>query len=220
MGYVQDVSCVILAGGESKRMGTDKARVLLSGKTLLERVLEIVRPLFDDVMISGRGTEPHVEDVRFITDRLPGRGPAVGLCSAMKEARYPHIFAIACDMPFVTSALIGHITSYRKEFDVVVPAHHGRLEPLCAMYSTACAKLLAQRVKQGERGLISFIEKAPGLKVQRIRKLELTHVGRAAHFFMDIDSAVALAEAEKLIGQWDQILSSYTDQSQRRTDAL
>jgi molybdopterin-guanine dinucleotide biosynthesis protein A len=220
MASIQDVSCVILAGGESKRMGADKAQVLLSGKTLLERVLEIVRPLFDDIMISGRGTKPYMEDVRFIKDRLPGRGPAVGLCSAMQEARYPHIFVIACDMPFVTSALIGHITSYRKAFDVVAPVHHGRLEPLCAMYSTACAKPLVQRVNRGERGLISFIETAPGLKVQRIRQQELMHAGRAAHLFMDIDSAVALAEAEKIIGKWDDIPSSCTDQSQGRTDVL
>jgi len=200
-------------------MGRDKAQVKLGGRTLLERVLATVTPLFDDVMVSGRQEKVCPETVRFVRDRLAGRGPAIGLCAAMEEAWYPYLFAIACDMPFVSARLIEHLALFRHGYDVVVPVHDGRPEPLCAMYSTARIKQLAQRVERGERGLISFIEKTSGLRVRRIDEQELNCTGRAVHAFLDIDSAEALAEAEKMIGKWNQGSASCTDQSQHQTDA-
>lgn len=92
---INGVSCVVLAGGESRRMGTDKAHVKLAGSSLLERVLKVVTPLFDDVMVSRHDrdgesdcvgdSEDNGETVRVIEDQLDGRGPVVGLCSALQQ---------------------------------------------------------------------------------------------------------------------------------------
>ncbi|MDQ6958543.1 MAG: molybdenum cofactor guanylyltransferase [Mariprofundaceae bacterium] len=199
MSSIQGVSCVILTGGESKRMGMDKAQILLSGKTLLERVLEIVQPLFDDVMISGRGTEPYIEGTRFIKDSLPGRGPSVGLCAVIEEARHPFIFAIACDMPFVKPELIEYIASYRKGFDIVVPLYGGKPEPLCAVYGTASLRHLAKCVEAGKRGLVSFIEQTPGLDVWKINEREIRKIDVGLQSFADIDSPEALLKAERMM---------------------
>jgi len=203
MSSVQGVSCVILTGGESKRMGTDKAQVLLSGKTLLERVLEIVRPFFDDIMVSGRGTGLHVKGTRFIKDTLPGRGPAVGLCAAGDAARHSFVFAIACDMPFVTPGLIEYITSCRKGFDVVVPLHGDKPEPLCAVYETGSLRHLAKNVAAGKRGLVSFIEHTPELNVRKIDEREIREIDPGLRSFADIDFPEALLEAEKMIENAD-----------------
>ncbi|MDQ6960823.1 MAG: molybdenum cofactor guanylyltransferase [Mariprofundaceae bacterium] len=199
MSPIQGVSCVILAGGESKRMGADKAHVQLAGRTLIERVLATVMPLFDDVMISGRDNTSEINGTRFVKDRHAGRGPAIGLCTAMQEARHPHLFAIACDMPFVTPGLIEHLASSPDEYDVVVPMRGGRLEPLCALYRTACVRELEQCIKKGERGLSSFIENTPELKVRRISEQELRKIDPALRSFLDIDSADALAQAERML---------------------
>jgi len=196
---IQGVSCVILTGGESKRMGMDKAQILLSGKTLLERVLEIVQPLFDDIMISSRGSEPYMEGARFIKDSLPGRGPAVGLCAAIEEARHPFIFAIACDMPFVKSELIEYIASYRKGFDIVVPLHGDKPEPLCAVYGIGSLRRLAKCVEAGKRGLVSFIEQTPGLDVWKITERETRKIDADLQSFVDIDFPEALLKAERMI---------------------
>jgi len=199
MSSIQSVSCVILAGGESKRMGADKARVQLAGRTLIERVLATVNPLSDDVMISGRDNTVKIDGTRSIKDRHAGRGPAIGLCAAMQEARYSYLFAIACDMPFVTSELVEFLALSPDGYDVVVPMRGGRPEPLCALYSTACLNALAERVENGKRGLVSFIENTPELKVRRISEQELRKIDPALRSFVDIDSAEALAEAEKMM---------------------
>jgi len=199
MSSIQGVSCVILAGGESKRMGTDKAHVQLAGRTLIERVLATVTPLFDDVMISARDNAVEIDGTRFVQDRYAGRGPVIGLCAAMQEARHSYLFAIACDMPFVTSELIEFLASSPDGYDMVVPVRGGRPEPLCALYSTACLKALAGRVENGKRGLVSFIENTSELKARYISEQELRKIDPALRSFVDIDSTDALAEAEKMM---------------------
>ena len=199
MSSIQGVSCVVLTGGESKRMGADKAYVQLAGRTLIERVLTTVTPLFDDVMISGRDKTVKINGTRFVKDRHTGRGPAIGLCAAMQEARHPYLFVIACDMPFVLPRLIKFLASNPDGYDVVMPMCGGRPEPLCALYSKACLKALAGRVENGERGLVSFIENTPGLKVRRISEQELWKIDPDLRSFVDIDSSDALAEAERMM---------------------
>ncbi|MES0371195.1 MAG: molybdenum cofactor guanylyltransferase, partial [Mariprofundaceae bacterium] len=134
---INGVSCVVLAGGESRRMGTDKAHVKLAGSSLLERVLKVVTPLFDDVMVSRHDHDGDCvgdgEGVRVIEDQLDGRGPVVGLCSALQQARHDYVFVTACDMPFIAPGLISYLTSLRSGFDIVVPVRDGRPEPLCAV---------------------------------------------------------------------------------------
>jgi molybdopterin-guanine dinucleotide biosynthesis protein A len=221
---ISGVSCVVLAGGESRRMGRDKAQVKLAGSSLLERVLKVVYPLFDDVMLSRRDkkgddkkgnsllsserkseTVPFLSklssflSVRIIEDQLPGRGPAIGLCAALGQAKHPYVFAIACDMPFISSRLVESLVSDHLDYDVVVPVHENRLEPLCAVYSTACLEPLSERVRQGKRGLVSFIEKSSGLKVRRVKEQELGKIDPALRSFVDIDSLPALAEAETML---------------------
>jgi len=196
---IRDVSCVILIGGESKRMGADKAHVQLAGRTLIERVLATVMPLFDDVMISGRDNTVEIEGTRFIKDRHAGRGPVIGLCAAMQEARHPYLFAIACDMPFVTTGLIEFLALSPDGYDVATPMRGGRPEPLCARYSATCLRGLEQRIREGKRGLVSFIENTHGLKVWRISEQELRKIDPDMRSFVDIDSADALAEAERVL---------------------
>lgn len=209
---ISGVSCVVLAGGESRRMGRDKAQVKLAGSSLLERVLKVVTPLFDDVMLSCHNSDKeqvdmkgdlllssHKKGVRVIEDQLPGRGPAIGLCTALGQARHAHVFVIACDMPFILSNLIEHLVSYRSDYDMVVPIREGRPEPLCAVYSKACLESLNERVRQDRRGLVSWIENAPGLKIRRIEEQELDRIDPALHSFIDIDSEHALKEAETIL---------------------
>ncbi len=183
-------------------MGRDKAHVKLGDSSLLERVLKVVCPLFDDVMLSYHNSNKEQADrkeVRVIEDQLPGRGPAIGLCAALAEARHAYVFVIACDMPFISSSLIEALASYHSDHDIVVPMREGRPEPLCAVYSTACLETLTERVRQGRRGLVAFIENSPELKIRHVEAQELGQSDSALRSFVDIDSEHALAEAESLL---------------------
>lgn len=196
---IQGVSCAVLAGGESRRMGKDKAGVELAGKPLIERVLATVAPLFDDVLISGREEKKAYPGTHFVADMLPGRGPAVGLHAAMTAARHAYVFAMACDMPFISPELIAMLAGKRHGVDIVVPRACGRLQPLCAVYSVACAPLLREQVEQGRRGLVEFIEHVPGLKVLRIAEEKLRKCDPGLKSFIDIDTTEALVNAEQAL---------------------
>jgi molybdopterin-guanine dinucleotide biosynthesis protein A len=195
---ISDVSCVVLAGGESRRMGRDKAQVQLAGSSLLERVLHVVRPLFDDVMISRRSQDGELNGVHIIEDQLDGRGPIIGLCSALQQARHSFVFVTACDMPFISAGLITYLSSFHSDFDIVVPVREGRPEPLFAIYSKSCLDELLERVKQGNRGLTSFIRET-GLSVHYVEPQQLREFDPVLHSFVDIDSEHALTEAESLL---------------------
>lgn len=186
-------------------MGRDKARVQLAGQTLLERVLRRLAPMFDDIMVCGRehlgipGAIADDDAIRFVTDELPGRGPAIGLCAALEAARHPAVVAIACDMPFVSPELIRLLARHAPGHDVVVPMRQGRPEPLCALYRNTCLPWLAARIRQGSRGLVSFIEQTPGMRVYRLSEQEVEAVDPERRTFMDIDTAEALEDAHRLI---------------------
>ncbi len=180
-------------------MGRDKAQVELCGHTLLERALATVAPLFDDVMVGGREIKAHPQGPRYIRDRFPERGPAVGLCAAMEEACHPYLFALACDMPFVSPGLIAYLASCRQDYDIVVPVCHGRLEPLCAVYGTDGLRRLVKRVEAGERGLVSFIEHTPELDVRKIDERKIRKIDPDLQSFVDIDFPEALSEAERIL---------------------
>jgi molybdopterin-guanine dinucleotide biosynthesis protein A len=195
---ISGVSCVVLAGGESRRMGRDKAHVKLAGSSMLERVLKVVAPLFDDVMVSRKNKDGDIKGVRIIEDQLDGHGPVIGLCSALQQTRHPNVFVTACDMPFISAGLITHLISLHSGFDVVVPVRDGRPEPLFAVYSTACLDELLERVKQGNRGLTSFIRQTD-LRVHYVETQQLQQHDPALHSFVDVDSASMLAEAETIL---------------------
>jgi molybdopterin-guanine dinucleotide biosynthesis protein A len=195
---ISGVSCVVLAGGESRRMGRDKAQVKLAGSSLLERVLKVVTPLFDDVMVSRQKRDGEINGLRFIEDQLSGRGPIIGLCSALQQARHAYVFVTACDMPFISAGLITYLTSLRSKADIVVPVRDGRPEPLFAVYSRSCLEDLIERVKQGKRGLTLFIRETTR-SVHYVDAQQLQEHDPALHSFVDVDSTTALIEAEAML---------------------
>jgi molybdopterin-guanine dinucleotide biosynthesis protein A len=120
------VSAVILAGGKSRRMGRDKALLEFDGKTLIERVIERVRTVSDDIIIVCNDVDTYAKfGVRIVTDVIPGKGSLGGLYSGMLAAREEYALALACDMPFLNDALLRYLIFLTPGFDVVIPQARG-----------------------------------------------------------------------------------------------
>lgn len=100
------LSAVLLAGGESRRMGTEKAVLIISGKPLWERQLGVLRKLHpQEIFVSVRDDPPwRPPDIRLLLDEKPSRGPLSGLAIALKEMRTTHLLALAIDMPLMTGS--------------------------------------------------------------------------------------------------------------------
>ena len=131
------LSAVIQAGGESRRMGKDKALLPFLNQTLIERVIQRVLPLADEVLV----TTNHPQDYQFlglplISDILPGRGALGGLYTALCAASQPLVAVLACDMPFLNASLIAYQRDLmlNPQFDVSIPRTDEGMEPFHAIY--------------------------------------------------------------------------------------
>jgi molybdopterin-guanine dinucleotide biosynthesis protein A len=131
------LSVVIQAGGQSSRMGQDKALKLFLGRPLIQRVIERLRPIADELLV----TTNHPEDYAFLnlpllTDLKPGRGALGGLYTALFSAKNSIVAVAACDMPFANAELFKAASDIliKEEADVVIAKTDEGYEPLHAVY--------------------------------------------------------------------------------------
>jgi molybdopterin-guanine dinucleotide biosynthesis protein A len=134
-------SAVLLAGGESLRMGKDKATVLFSGKPLWEVQLDLLRKLEpEEILVSARTDPPwRPEDVPLVTDDPPSRGPLSGLAASLAKMRSAHLLALAIDMPFMSESYLSYLCEQIEAGVGVVPKIGNRAEPLAAIYPQEAA---------------------------------------------------------------------------------
>jgi len=155
--YINNCTAVILTGGESKRMGSDKASVVLSGKTLLGHVLEQLEPLFSDILISVREQRSDIAYPQII-DASEDRGPMVGIKAALEAVKTEWVFVIACDMPLISARLIQYLSDLRSEHDAVVSHVFDRPQPLFGFYNKTCLPMMEAKMKQGQRSMIRLLD--------------------------------------------------------------
>lgn len=131
-----NVSAVLLAGGESRRMGTDKATFLFRGKPLWQVQLETLRRLRPAEIFLSAKTDPtwRPDDVQFIADIPPSRGPLSGLATSLVKNHTAHLLALAIDMPFMTEDYLRSICGAIEPGRGVVAKIDNRAEPLAAVY--------------------------------------------------------------------------------------
>jgi molybdopterin-guanine dinucleotide biosynthesis protein A len=131
-----NISAVLLAGGESRRMGRDKATLLFRGKPLWQIQVELLRTLHPaETFVSAR-TDPSWRpgDVHFVADVPPSRGPLSGLAASLARMRTTHLLALAIDMPFMTENFLRYVCDHIEARVGVVPKIDNRAEPLAAIY--------------------------------------------------------------------------------------
>jgi len=131
-----NISAALLAGGESRRMGKDKATLLFYGKPLWQIQLDLLQKLEPaEILVSAR-TDPawRPPDVHFVADDPPSRGPLSGLAAALARMRAKHLLALAIDMPFMTEKYLRFLCGQIEPGRGVVAKIDDRFEPLAAIY--------------------------------------------------------------------------------------
>lgn len=143
------MTAVIIAGGQSRRMRTDKAFIEIEGKRLIERVLEAISPLFSEIFINSNKPELFEEwGCPVIPDIFPEKGALGGIYTGLMHARAPYVFCVACDMPLLNQNLIRFMQQRIDGDEVLVPKTPDGLHPLHAIYSRRCARIIEELLQK------------------------------------------------------------------------
>lgn len=194
------LSTVIQAGGQSSRMGRDKALVSLAGQPMIQHVLARLVGLGDETLVTSNNPDAlEFLDLPLVSDEDPGAGALYGLRTALRAARGDRVLIVACDMPFVNRLLLEHLIVLSANADVVVPRWNDRYQTMQSVYARKkCLKAVEAALEQGERRMISFY---PQVKVRIVSSEEVAEYDPTGRSFFNVNTPEDLAEAERLLAK-------------------
>lgn len=178
-----DVEAVILGGGSSRRMGSDKAAILVNGEPMIERLVRL---------LTSAGYRCTVLGPQGTADREPGSGPLRALADFSPSA--PWVFVCACDLPRFDPVAVRYLRSKAEGFDAVIPVIGGKPQPLAALYSAEAQKA-AKSLDQSERRIMAWIQL---LHAKMIEDAEMTRDDVSPKF---LTSANTREEWERLLAE-------------------
>jgi molybdopterin-guanine dinucleotide biosynthesis protein A len=180
-------TAAILAGGRAARFGgRDKSALVIGGQSILERQLAELSRLTDDILVVGadKGSVPG-SLCRVVPDRTPGCGPLGGLDAALAAAKNEVVVIVACDMPFVTSAFLGHLVDLIGNADAVVPRTERGYHPLCAVYTQACRGPVVRRLAERRLKMLDLLA---DLRVRALTTAEIEAFGGARRLLANVNT--------------------------------
>jgi molybdopterin-guanine dinucleotide biosynthesis protein A len=199
------LTVVIQAGGESRRMGRDKALIPFLGKPLIERVLHRVAPLADEVLVTTNRPESYsFLGLPLFSDLVPGRGALGGLFTALSAARHELVAVVACDMPFVSAALLAAEQDLLADtsLDAAIPQTEGGTEPFHAVYRRATCLPAIQEAMQSEKWRVDAW--FPQARLRFLTPEEVLRYDPDRLAFWNVNTPEDLLQAEQLDASHDQ----------------
>ena len=181
---ITDCTAIVLAGGDSHRMGRDKANVMLGDKTLLQTVTATMQQLFPRVIVSVRQPRAAI-DLLQVCDDEPNGGPLAGLVASLGQITTPWAFIVACDMPFVVAEVVELLAGHRSRHQAVVPVVHGHLQPLAAFYAASCLAPLRASLAARQNSLRDALKQ---LDVCYVSEAEMLNADPQLRSFLDLDA--------------------------------
>jgi len=169
-----NATAIIMAGGSSQRMGQDKSMLQIGGRTMIQHIFDQLAPHFRQILISANDpTKYDFLSADVICDQAPGRGPLMGIASAMKASANELNFVTACDIPRIDIPLVRKMLREIKNYDAVIPVPGpSKREPLFAIYRKSALPRIEKALASGTNCIIDAFE--PG----RIKYIELTNSHR------------------------------------------
>jgi molybdopterin-guanine dinucleotide biosynthesis protein A len=188
----------VQAGGDSRRMGQDKALMPFLGRPLIQRVVDRLAPIADEVILTANRPEKYqFLGLPLFPDLIPGRGALGGLYTALSSATCEAVAVVACDMPFASPRLIeaAHSLLVEEEADVVIPDSGGGLEPMHALYRReTCVPAIKAAIEADKWKLIAWF---PQVKVRILQPDEVKAFDPSGLAFWNLNTPEEFEEAEE-----------------------
>lgn len=171
-------AAIVMAGGRSSRMGRDKSLLKIDDSSLLERICRQLNPLFEEILISG-GDEKRLSFLnrKIIPDRTAGRGPLMGIVSAVSASSFDLNMIVACDIPDLDLELIEQMMDRGETWDAVIPRNaDGSIEPLFGVYNKSILPEMERVLAAGENKIdaafinarVRYVELSPEQAIKNI----------------------------------------------------
>ena len=192
------LTVVIQAGGMSSRMGEDKALKIFLGKPLIQRVIERMIPIADEIIVTtNRPAEYAFLNLRLVPDLKPGRGALGGLYTAIASATHPLVAVVACDMPFASQMFFegARRLIVKEEADVIIAKTDEGYEPLHALYRReTCLPAIESAIDADQWKVIAWF---PQVKVRTLMPEEIKTLDPSGLCFWNLNTPEEFAEAER-----------------------
>ena len=198
MNRPYSVSGVVLAGGASRRMGSDKALLSIDGQPLIARVANRLRTVVDEVIIAANDRERYgAYGDRCVPDVYRRVGTLAGIHAGLQAAAHDLALVVGCDMPFLDPAVLAWFaeTAMASDADLVVLRHGDFVEPLHAVYRKSCLPAIEATIQSGERCAYAYWDQ---IRVQYVSPNEIVSLDPNLDSFRNVNTP----------GQWSQAVLS------------
>lgn len=186
---------VILAGGRSRRFGSNKALSAFRGERLIERLVRAMREVVDDLLlVTNTPDEYAFLGLRMVGDVRPDCGALGGLYTGILSMTSDRGVFVACDMPFVRPVFLRYLVGIADGYDVVVPVTGHGYEPLCAVYAKSCLDPISASLDAGQLKIASFFDR---VRVRPVRPEDTPLFDPRALF--NVNTPDEYAEALKML---------------------
>ena len=186
----EKATAIIMAGGGSQRMGTDKSMLPIKDKSMIETICEQLRGTFGEILISANNVEKYAFlGLPIIKDKMRGQGPLMGIASALAASENEVNFVTACDIPHIEMSFVRRMLVEAEGYDIVIPADKdGKYEPLFAVYNKSALKPINEVLSDGGRKISDVFARC------RVKYIELER---------DIANLNTRAEYEEFLEKYD-----------------
>ena len=182
----EPASLIILAGGEGRRMGFPKHQLAIGESPVLELIYEHLSSLFVETIVVGHEVAAPRGSVRVVEDLYAVQSPLVGIHAGLSASQSELTFVVACDMPYIASALVSHLLALcSQDVDVVVPVIGGYYEPLSAVYRTTCTNAIEALIA---RGSLKITPLYAHVRVREVGEQELRPIDPGLRSFVNLNT--------------------------------
>lgn len=148
------ITGIILAGGKSSRIGSDKGFLLLKNKSFIQHIIEAMQPLVNNIIIVSNNPDYDVFKLKRVNDLISDAGPLAGVYTGLHYSNTKNNLVLSCDVPLINTDTLKKLTEQIEDYaDVIQLKSKGKTMPLIAMYKNHCENHFFELLQQGERRL-------------------------------------------------------------------
>jgi len=186
------ITGIILAGGKSSRIGSDKGFLLLNNKIFIQHIIEAMQPLVKEIIIVSNNTDYDVFNLKRVNDLIENAGPLAGVYSGLHHSNTENNLVLSCDVPLINTKTLKQLThNIEENTDIIQLESIGKTMPLIAIYKKRCKSKFLELLHEGERRLRFAVKQCKVNTIVLNKELEKFTVNiNTTHQFKEISNAI------------------------------